>query len=112
MDVAGGFLSLSLKDQQSLYEAYMPFLKYGGIFYQMPQITYHMGDEVFLVINIMNEPEPLPVAGKVAWMTPSGVQGKPVGIGIQFNEEAESVCKIIEIHLAGKLGSNLPTHTI
>ncbi|HEX5757484.1 MAG TPA: PilZ domain-containing protein [Arenimonas sp.] len=109
-----GILSLAIKDKASLYNAYMPFLKGGGVFVPTTK-RYALGDEVFLLLTLMEDKDRLPVAGKVVWITPPGAQGnRTAGIGVQFAEstEAETVKGKIETHLAGILESDKPTHTM
>ena len=109
-----GILSLAVKDKAGLYNAYMPFLKHGGIFVPTPK-RYFLGDEVFLLLTLPESSERLPVAGKVAWVTPVGAQGnRPAGIGVQFGEsaEGEAVKSRIEALLAGTLNAERPTHTM
>ena len=109
-----GILSLAVKDKAALYNAYMPFLKHGGIF--VPTLKrYFLGDEVFLLLTLPESSERLPVAGKVAWVTPTGAQGnRPAGIGVQFGEsaEGEAVKGKIEALLAGTLNAERATHTM
>ena len=69
-----GILSLAVKDKAALYNAYMPYIKYGGIFVPTPR-RYFIGDEVFLLLTLPDSSERLPVAGKVCWVTPTGAQG-------------------------------------
>ncbi len=109
-----GILSLAVKDKAQLYSAYMPYLKYGGIFVPTPK-RYFLGDEVFLLLTLPESGERLPVAGKVVWVTPAGAQGnRTAGIGVQFAEtaEGENVKGRIETLLAGTLTSDKPTHTM
>jgi Tfp pilus assembly protein PilZ len=68
-------LTLTIKDKSALYLAYMPFVKNGGLFIPTNS-NYRLGDEVFMLLNLMGEEEKLPVAGRVIWMTPKGAQGK------------------------------------
>jgi type IV pilus assembly protein PilZ len=70
-----GLLTLTIKDKSALYLAYMPFVKNGGLFIPTNS-NYRLGDEVFMLLNLMGEDEKLPVAGRVIWMTPKGAQGK------------------------------------
>ncbi len=82
-----GLLTLTIKDKSALYLAYMPFVKNGGLFIPTSS-NYRLGDEVFMLLNLMGEDEKLPVAGRVIWMTPKGAQGKrTAGIGVQFSEQ-------------------------
>lgn len=109
-----GILSLAVKDKASLYNAYMPYLKYGGIFVPTAK-RYFLGDEVFLLLTLPESNERLPVAGKVVWVTPNGAQGNRVaGVGVQFAEtpEGDQVKGKIETLLAGTLTSDKPTHTM
>ncbi len=107
-----GILSLTIKDKAVLYAAYMPFLLHGGLFIPTNKI-YNLGDEVFMLLNLMDEPEKIPVAGKVVWLTPKGAQGnRAAGIGVQFNEQDDTANKKIEAYLAGSLESDRPTHTM
>lgn len=54
--VRSGILSLALKDVESLYASYMPFVKNGGLFVPTRK-DYLLGDEVFVLLELMDEPE-------------------------------------------------------
>lgn len=109
-----GILSLQIKDKLSLYQAYMPFVKGGGLFVPTNR-KYNLGDDVFILLSLADEKDRLPVPGKVVWITPNGAQGNRLaGIGVQFNEgsDGEAVRTKIESLLAGVLGSDKPTNTM
>ncbi len=107
-----GILSLTIKDKAVLYAAYMPFVENGGLFIPTNK-TYKLGDEVFMLLNLMDEPEKIPVAGKVVWLTPRGAQGnRAAGIGVQFSDQDNTASAKIETYLAGSLDSDRPTHTM
>ncbi|MDO3386577.1 PilZ domain-containing protein [Gilvimarinus sp. SDUM040013] len=107
-----GILSLTIKDKAVLYAAYMPFVQNGGLFIPTGK-PYKLGDEVFMLLNLMDEPEKIPVAGKVVWLTPKGAQGnRAAGIGVQFTDEDNTAVTKIENYLAGSLESDRPTHTM
>lgn len=109
----GGFLQLTIEDKATLYAAYMPFVKNGALFIPT-QRSYKLGDDVFVLLSLLDEPEKLPIAGKVAWITPKGAHGtrKP-GIGIQFNSQDNGVTRIkIETLLGGALRSDRHTNTM
>jgi type IV pilus assembly protein PilZ len=109
-----GILSLQIKDKVALYQAYMPFIKNGGLFVPTAK-RYNLGDEVFILLSLMEDKDRLPVPGKVVWITPNGAQGNRVaGIGVQFNDgsDGEAVRTKIETYLAGILNSDKPTHTM
>ena len=107
-----GILSLAIKDKAVLYAAYMPFVRNGGLFIPTKK-DYELGDEVFMLLNLMDEPEKIPVAGKVVWLTPKGAQGaRAAGIGVQFNDQDDIARSKIENYLAGALHSDRHTHTM
>jgi type IV pilus assembly protein PilZ len=107
-----GILSLSIKDKAVLYAAYMPFVRNGGLFIPTKK-DYALGDEVFMLLNLMDEAEKIPVAGKVVWLTPKGAQGnRAAGIGVQFNDQDDVARSKIETYLAGSLQSDRHTHTM
>ncbi|MFT5722645.1 MAG: type IV pilus assembly protein PilZ, partial [Motiliproteus sp.] len=39
------------------------------------QRDYQLGEEVFMLLDLMEEPDKIPVSGKVVWVTPRGAQG-------------------------------------
>ena len=108
-----GLLTLTIKDKSALYLAYMPFVRNGGLFVPTNS-SYSLGDEVFMLLNLMGEEERIPVAGRVIWVTPKGAQGKRLaGIGVQFSEQdGGATQKKIEDYLAGALGGDKATHTM
>ena len=108
-----GILSLTIKDKGALYSAYMPFVKNGGLFIPTSK-TYQLGDEVFMLLTLMEETEKLPVAGTIVWITPVGAQGnRASGIGVQFSDQdGGNARNKIETYLAGALTADRPTHTL
>jgi type IV pilus assembly protein PilZ len=107
-----GILSLAIKDKAVLYAAYMPFVRNGGLFIPTKK-EYELGDEVFMLLNLMDEAEKIPVAGRVVWVTPKGAQGqRAAGIGVQFNDQDDIARTKIETYLAGALQSDRHTHTM
>ncbi|MFM8355628.1 MAG: PilZ domain-containing protein [Gammaproteobacteria bacterium] len=107
-----GILSLAIKDKAVLYAAYMPFVKNGGLFIPTKK-DYRLGDEVFMLLHLMDEAEKIPVAGTVVWVTPKGAEGARVaGIGVQFSDQDDQARTRIETYLAGMLQSDRHTHTM
>ena len=72
-DPRQGILSLTIRDKSALYASYMPFIKNGGLFIPTAK-PYKLGDEVFMLLTLMDSKEKLPVAGRVVWITPTGAQ--------------------------------------
>src|SRR5687768_5631091 len=64
-----GILPLAIKDKGALFNAYMPFVRGGGLFVPTTK-RYNLGDEVFILLTVMEEKDRLPVPGKVIWITP------------------------------------------
>jgi type IV pilus assembly protein PilZ len=106
-------LSLSIKEKAALYLAYMPFLKGGGLFIPTNK-TYQIGEEVFMLLSLLDDPNKLKVVGKVAWITPITQGGRPQGIGVQFSDEdgGTEARNKIEAILGGVMKSTRPTHTM
>jgi type IV pilus assembly protein PilZ len=107
-------LSLSIKEKAALYAAYMPYLKNGGIFVPTNR-PYNIGDEVYLILTLLDDPTRLPVAGKVVWISPSGGgASKTPGIGVHFPADESGIMarRRIEDALGAALRSSRPTHTI
>ncbi|HUN91344.1 MAG TPA: PilZ domain-containing protein [Burkholderiaceae bacterium] len=105
-------LSLAIKEKAALYAAYMPYLKNGGIFVPTNK-PYQIGDQVYLILTLLDDPTKIPVAGKVVWIGPSG-GSKTQGIGVHFpaDESGQIARKKIEDALGSALKSLRPTHTI
>ncbi|MFA6051813.1 MAG: PilZ domain-containing protein [Methylobacter sp.] len=106
-------LSLSIKDKNALYSAYMPFVINGGLFIPTNR-EYEMGQEVFMLLNLMEETERLPIAGKIIWITPPGSDGyRSCGVGVQFSDQDGGMARNkIETYLAGSLENDRSTHTM
>ena len=103
-------LGVHIKDKMSLYGSYMPFIKNGGLFIPIKtsqnaqsNLSYQLGDEVFVRIKLLEETDLFGVACKVIWITPRGAQGNHgAGIGVQFGEQDKGMIRgKIETHLAG-----------
>ena len=107
-------LSLAIKEKAALYAAYMPFLKNGGMFVPT-QKPYKLGDEIYLILALMDDTNKYPIAGKVAWITPpSAAHNKAQGIGLHFpdDETGQRVRARIEEILGAALRSSRATHTL
>lgn len=108
-----GVMSLTILDRQTLHASYMPFVRNGGLFIPTDRL-FELGDEVFVLLRLMDEPQRYPITGKVIWINPPGAPGgRPPGVGIQFNslENSELQEKIV-YYLAESLQSEQATHTM
>jgi len=107
-------LSLAIKEKAALYAAYMPFLKHGGIFVPTNK-PYKIGDEIYLILALMDDGNKYPIAGTVAWITPAGAaNNKAQGIGVHFpaDESGQRAKGRIEEILGAALRSSRATHTL
>lgn len=107
-------LSLAIKEKAALYAAYMPFLKHGGMFVPT-QKPYKIGDEIYLLLTLMDDPNKYAIAGKVVWITPAGAaNNKTQGIGVHFpdDETGQRTRLRIEEILGAALRSSRATHTL
>ena len=107
-------LSLNINSKSALYAAFMPHVNNGGIFIPTTR-GYALGDEVFMLLSLMDDPTKLPIAGTVIWVTPPGAQnGRAQGVGVHFNndESGHEARRKIEGLLGGVLQSVRPTHTL
>ena len=109
-----GILPVVIKDKHTLYQSYMSFVKGGGLFVPTNK-RYNLGDEVFMLLSLMDDPSKLPIAGTVVWITPAGAQNsKAQGIGVHFKSDESGVeaKRKIEVLLGGVMKSQRATHTM
>lgn len=106
-------LSLAIKEKAALYAAYMPFIKGGGLFIPTTRAA-KLGDEIYALVSLLDDPNRLPIPGKVVWITPPGSPGRGQGIGVQFaaNDAGEQARARIENLIGGALKASRPTHTL
>ena len=108
-----GVLSLAIKEKSALYAAFMPYVKGGGLFIPTNK-NFKIGEEVFMLLSLVDDPMKLKVVGKVIWIMPSAQANRPQGIGVQFSEKdgGLEVKNKIESLLGGALKTNRATHTM
>lgn len=107
-------IQLSIKEKAALYAAYIPLFTDGGIFIPSTR-DYRIGDDVYVLLSLPDDPQRYPVAGKVAWVTPAkAAAGRTQGVGIRFpaDEKSRQLKLKIEEILGSSLGSDRPTQTI
>ena len=106
-------ISMAIKDKQALYMSYMPFVQNGGLF--VPSKKDHdIGEKLFLLVKIMDIPDPVQISGRVIWISPARALGnRPRGIGVQFlGDDSAKISNLIENKLGGSLSLTRPTHTM
>ena len=107
-------IQLSIKEKAALYAAYIPMFAEGGVFVPT-QREYRLGDDVYVLLTLPDEPQRYPVAGRVAWITPARASGnRTQGIGIQFpkDEKSAELKAKIENILGAALSSDKATQTV
>jgi type IV pilus assembly protein PilZ len=106
-------ISLAIREKAALYAAYMPFLQGGGLFVPTSRVA-NLGDDLYLILTLVDDATKFAVPGKVVWITPHGSTGRQQGLGIQFarNDAGEQVRAKIEELIGGALKSSRPTHTV
>ncbi|WP_066265621.1 PilZ domain-containing protein [Hydrogenophaga palleronii] len=107
-------IQLSIKEKAALYAAYIPLFADGGIFIPSSR-EYRLGDDVYVLLSLPDDPQRYPVAGKVAWVTPPKAQGaRTQGVGIRFpsDEKSRQLKLKIEEILGANLGSDRATQTL
>ncbi len=106
-------IQLAIKEKAALHAAYIPAFSEGGIF--VPSAREHrLGDEIYVLLTLLDDPQRYPVAGKVAWITPARASGnRSQGVGIRFpkDEKSEQLKAKIEQLLGASLGSDRSTQT-
>jgi type IV pilus assembly protein PilZ len=106
-------IQLAIKEKSALYMAYMPLFADGGMFIPTAR-DYKLGDDVYVLLSLPEEPQRYPVAGKVAWITPARAINRTQGVGIRFpaDEKSRLLKQKIEELLGAHLASERPTQTI
>jgi type IV pilus assembly protein PilZ len=107
-------IQLAVKEKSALYAAYIPIFTNGGLFIPTSR-DYQLGDPVYVLISLPDDPQRYPVAGKVAWVTPAkAVSNRIQGVGVVFpeDEKAHALKLKIEEMLNGYVSSDRSTQTI
>ena len=98
-------IQLAIKEKAALYAAYIPLFEDGGIFIPTTR-EYRLGDDVYVLLTLPDDPQRYPVAGKVAWVTPARATGnRTQGVGIRFPSDEKS--RLLKLKIEEVLGSHL-----
>lgn len=107
-------IQLVFRDKGALYAAYMPILTEGGLFVPTTR-EYRLGDDLYMLVTLPDDPQRYPVAGKVAWITPANASGgRTQGVGVRFpsDEKTRALRVRIEEALGTATAGSKPTQTI
>jgi type IV pilus assembly protein PilZ len=90
-------VQFTLKDLAGLAAAYMPILTNGGLFVPTSR-DYRLGESVYVLLTLPDDPQRYPVAARVAWVTPANsTAGRARGVGIRFGRDEMSVALKLRI---------------
>jgi type IV pilus assembly protein PilZ len=107
-------IQLVFREKGALYAAYIPLFSEGGLFVPTTR-EYKLGEDIYLLLSLPDDPQRYPVAGKVAWITPANASaGRTQGVGVRFpSDDKTRLLKLkIEEILGTSISSSKPTQTI
>ena len=107
-------IQLVFREKGALYAAYMPLFTDGGLFVPTTR-EYKLGEDIYLLLSLPDDPQRYPVAGKVGWVTPANASGgRTQGVGVRFpnDEKTRGLRLKIEEVLGTSISSAKPTQTI
>ncbi|HWH75129.1 MAG TPA: PilZ domain-containing protein [Methylibium sp.] len=107
-------IQLVFREKGALYAAYISLFAEGGLFVPTSR-DYKLGDDIYLLLSLPDDPQRYPVAGKVGWITPANASGgRTQGVGVRFpTDEKTRILKVkIEEILGTSISSSKPTQTI
>lgn len=107
-------IQLVFREKGALYAAYIPLFSEGGLFVPTTR-EYRLGEDVYLLLTLPDDPQRYPVAGKVAWITPPNAPGgRTQGVGVKFPQDDKT--RALRVRIEELLGTSIqsakPTQTI
>ncbi|WP_088280706.1 PilZ domain-containing protein [Ideonella sp. A 288] len=107
-------IQLVFREKGALYAAYIPLLSDGGLFVPTAR-EYRLGEDIYLLLSLPDDPQRYPVAGKVAWLTPVNASGgRTQGVGVRF--PADEKTRLLKLKIEQILGTSIasakPTQTV
>jgi type IV pilus assembly protein PilZ len=107
-------IQLVFREKGALYAAYMPVFSDGGLFVPTTR-DYKLGEDIYLLLSLPDDPQRYPIAGKVGWLTPANASGgRTQGVGVRFptDDKTRGLRLKIEEILGTSISSAKPTQTI
>src|SRR3954465_15915534 len=90
-------IQLAIKEKAALYAAYIPLFADGGVFIPTTR-DYKLGDDVYVLLSLPDDPQRYPVAGKVAWVTPArAAANRTQGVWVRFPSDEKSPLLFLKI---------------
>src|SRR6478736_3759473 len=98
-------IQLVFRERGALYAAYMPMFSEGGIFVPTTR-DYKLGEDIYLLLSLPDDPPRYPVAGKVGWITPANASGgRTQNVGVRFPTDEKS--KALRARIEETLGTSI-----
>jgi type IV pilus assembly protein PilZ len=98
-------IQLVFREKGALYAAYMPVLAEGGVFVPTTR-DYRLGEDIYLLLTLPDDPQRDPVAGKVVWITPANASaGRTQGVGVRF--PADEKTRVLRLRIEEVLGTSI-----
>jgi type IV pilus assembly protein PilZ len=110
-------LLCSYPNVESLHQAYMPFVRNGGVFIRFSATLspedVQMGQTLTLSIQLPQSSSSITIEGQVVWLTPPGAKSnKPPGVGVMWvGETALKLKQDVETLLGPLMTSDKLTDT-
>ncbi len=107
-------MQLVFRERGALFAAFIPLFAEGGLFVPTSR-SYQLGEDLYLLLSLPEDPQRYPVAGKVSWITPANASGgRTQGVGVRFPADEKSrLLKLkIEEMLGTQISSSKPTQTL
>jgi type IV pilus assembly protein PilZ len=107
-------IQLVFREKGALYAAYIPAFTEGGLFVPTTR-EYRLGDDIYLLLSLPEDAQRYPVAGKIAWITPTNASGgRTQGVGVRFpgDDKTRLLRMKIEQILGTNISSSKPTQTL
>ena len=107
-------IQLEFREKGALYAAFIPLFSEGGLFVPTHR-SHRLGDDIYLLLSLPDDPQRYPMAGKVAWITPANASGgRTQGVGVRFpvDDKSRQLKLKIEQILGTQIASSKPTQTV
>ena len=92
-------LNVAITDKKELSKSYMPFVRGGGLFIVLPEVTdYQVGNKVFVMLKLFVESKK-PISAKIIWVMRTG-PNRGIGINLGEGGPGKTIKDFIETSIA------------
>lgn len=107
--------SINIPEKKELYRCYMPFIKHGGLFIPFNEEVgpnqISPGQNIFIVLTILDQRNKIPIHGKVVWISKGGMQ-KGYGVSLGNTPAMKALKESIETAIMDFTTKKEATYTI